>query len=103
MQINDLLASTLHGPTDQEDYLSNFHKLSKWVNEKDKELSFNLNLSEFIVPYRKKQENLNLHLASISKIIKTELCQFGTREVQKTIEKPIETKLKYRFSSTLKG
>lgn len=69
MQLNDLLVSALHGPINQEYYLSNFQKLSKWVNEKEEELSFSLNLDQYTRPFDVKHQVLTKQLANIGAFI----------------------------------
>lgn len=106
MQINDLLVSALHGPIHQEYYLSNFQKLSKWVNETPEELSFSLNLEQYTQPFQLKHQVLSKQLQNITGFIEKELTSFKEKEYATEVQvgKPVlYESVKYRFSSTLKG
>lgn len=106
MQINDLLVSALHGPINQEYYLSNFQKLSKWVNETPEELSFSLNLEQYTQPFQLKHHILSKQLQNISGFIEKELKSFKEKDyaTEVKVSKPVvHENVKYRFSTTLKG
>lgn len=45
MQLDDLMAFAINGPTNREEYILSLQRLSRSVNENYEEISFQLNFS----------------------------------------------------------